>query len=135
MKYTFHCYGHPNLRAKHIRTIEFTKDSDLSLQGDCILGIQADFCKQELKKLHGKIHITVEIDGLSDTFRAVVNPNFDSDHEIVFRKSLYPSPRTFGHFLNKGAKQLDRAIVKLMQQPSAIMTITIQESRDLILLK
>lgn len=131
MKYIFHCYGHPHVKAKHIRTIEFTKDADLTERGDCIIGIKADFVKEELQKLRGKIRITVEVAGKSDTFRAVINPHFNSDHEVVFRKSLYPSDRTLGHFLNKGANRLDREIVHLMQHPETQMTVTLQESRDL----
>ncbi len=128
MKYTFQCYGHPNIKAKHYRTIEFTKDEDLTPSGDCILGIRANFEKAELKKLSGKIRIIVEVGSLSDTFHAVINPYFDDDHEIVFRKSLYQSKRTLGHFLNKGANRLDRAILKCLQSSDTLMTVTIEET-------
>ena len=84
MRYTFTCRGHPNIRAEHNRTIEFTKDSYLTERGDCIVGVSADFDPAELRKLSGKIRITVEIGDLSDTFKAYVNPKFDGDREIVF---------------------------------------------------
>ncbi len=143
MKYTFFCYGHSNIKAKHVRTLEFTKDTDLSERGDCIIGIRADFNKTELQKFRGKIKITVQIINddknsitnlstpiLQDTFRAVVNPKFDDEHEMVFRKSLYPSPRTFGHFLNKGANCLDRKMVELLKNPTTKMAVTIEDNRS-----
>ena len=50
MKYKFHAYGHPNILATHKTTLEFTKDSELSLKGDCIVGVKADFDLNEIKK-------------------------------------------------------------------------------------
>ena len=41
--FQFPCYGHENILSTHKTTIEFTKDSELTLDGDCILGIKADF--------------------------------------------------------------------------------------------
>lgn len=126
MKYVFHCYGHKNVRATHPKTIEFTKDSDITVRGDCIIGVRADFDRTELKKLSGKVTITVEVDNLKDTFKAVINPRFDDEHEVVFRKSPYKSKRTLGVKLNKGAHRLNRDIVQLMQNPDTVMKVTIE---------
>lgn len=130
MKYVFSCYGHKNIRATHCKTIEFTKDPDLTVKGDCIIGVRADFDKKELKKLSRDILITVEVSALKDTFRAVINPNFDDDHEIVFRKSLYKSERTLGVRLNKGSNRLDREIVGLLQDPETVMKVTLEEVKE-----
>lgn len=127
MKYVFYCCGHENIRATHPKTIEFTKDSDLTVRGDCIVGVRATFDGSELKKLKGKVAVTVEVDGLRDAFKAVINPDFDDDHEIVFRKSMYKSRRTLGYKLNKGSHRLDRGIVQLMQNPNMVMKVTIEE--------
>ncbi|MGA7043503.1 MAG: DUF371 domain-containing protein, partial [Nitrososphaeraceae archaeon] len=35
-------YGHANIRSVHPRTIEITKDPNLTLRGDCIVGISAN---------------------------------------------------------------------------------------------
>ena len=43
MQYKFKAYGHPNITAKHKTTLEFTKDKELSLRGDCIVGVKSDF--------------------------------------------------------------------------------------------
>ena len=128
-EYTFRCYGHENIRAKHHKTIEFTKDSELTRRGTCILGIRADFEASRLKALSGKIKITVEVEGLTDKFYATINPDFDDEHEIVFRRSRYRSKRTLGVRLNKGANTLRRDIVRLMRDPNQVMEVTLQELR------
>lgn len=66
MKYSFSCYGHKNITSKHKTTIEFTKDKDLGLEGDCIVGVKADFDLKDIKKFinslknNKKITITIE---------------------------------------------------------------------------
>jgi hypothetical protein len=127
MRYSFHCFGHPNIRAKHHKTIEFTKDRDVTRTGTCIVGVRADFDPDALRRLSGKIRITLEAEDLSDTFTAVVNSRFDDEHEIVFRRSTYPSQRTLGIFSSKVAIGLNRDLVRRMQDPAARMTVTIEE--------
>ena len=66
MKYSFTCYGHENITCRHKATLEFTKDNDLSLKGDCIVGVKADFSIKEIKRFieslgsNKKITITIE---------------------------------------------------------------------------
>ena len=43
MIYKFNAYGHPNILGTHKTTFEFTKDNELTLNGDCIVGVKADF--------------------------------------------------------------------------------------------
>ena len=126
MRYIFRCFGHENIRAKHVKTIEFTKDAHLTPRGDCIIGVRADYDLQSVKRLQGRIEVTVEVDGLRDTFRASVNPAFDDDHEMVLRRSRFRSRRTLGMNLNKGAAGLDRDIVRLMRDPQAQMQVTLE---------
>ena len=49
MEYSFNCYGHENITARHKTTLEFTKDEDLSLKGDCIVGVKAGFQLNKIK--------------------------------------------------------------------------------------
>jgi hypothetical protein len=127
VKYIFHCFGHENIRARHGKTIEFSKDCELTARGDCIIGVRADFELAAVKKLAGKIRITVEVEGLSDRFYALINPDFGDEREMVFRKSRYNSGRTLGFNLNKGAIGLNREIVQLMKKPTTGMRVTLEE--------
>ena len=50
MIYKFHAYGHPNILGTHKTTLEFTKDEDLTSNGNCIIGVKADFELSRLKE-------------------------------------------------------------------------------------
>ena len=125
MKYSFVCFGHENIRARHHKTIEFIKDRELTPRGTCIIGVNADFDTSMLKRFSGRIKILVEVGSLSDSFYATINPEFDDDREIVFRKSNYRSKRTLGNRLDKGASRLSRKIVDLMRSPATKMKVTL----------
>jgi len=47
--YKFIAYGHKNITSRHKTTLEFTKDSNLTIKGDCIVGIKADFSLDKIK--------------------------------------------------------------------------------------
>ena len=115
MKYSFNCYGHENITSKHKTTLEFTKDKDLSLQGDCIVGVKADFSLKELKEFVKykvktndaiekiPIKIIMKIDGYEEEINGILNPDFNDAREIVIRKSEFVSSRTLVYGANKVA--------------------------------
>jgi uncharacterized protein len=102
----FTAYGHPNMRAAHKLTLEFTKDKDLTPKGDCIIGINADFKLAELKSLlhHIRLKMTVKLDEEEKTLSFKPNPDFCSDHEIVVRLGGFLSDRTLGTDADLAAK-------------------------------
>ena len=119
MKYSFNCYGHENVTSKHKTTLEFTKDKDLSLQGDCIIGVKADYSLKELKnfiknkikdsinssnnKKPIKIKIIIKINGYKEEINGYLNPDFNDSREIVIRKTDFVSSRTLVIDANKAA--------------------------------
>ena len=42
MQYSFLAYGHKNVTSLHKSTFEITTDKDLTLKGDCIIGLNSD---------------------------------------------------------------------------------------------
>src|SRR3989338_8095472 len=113
MEYSFAIHGHENVLATHARTIEFTKDAELTKNGDCIVGVKAEFFLDELKKfLHcGRVKITVEAGGCSEAVTAVPNKKFNSSHELVIRLGEFDSERTFAVRADKAAVHLGRELV------------------------
>ena len=83
-------------------------------------GIKADFIipKQDL----GKIRIKITVDEISDELTAIHNPGFDS-HEMVIRKSDYVDRRTFATRSDKAAYDIDRRIVKSLNNPNAQLIV------------
>ncbi|OGM01962.1 hypothetical protein A3K72_00150, partial [Candidatus Woesearchaeota archaeon RBG_13_36_6] len=113
MQFTAH--GHPNIRASHKTTFEFTKDRFLTKTGDCIVGVNADFSLSELKKLlkNKRIKITIKVDKKIEEIIAQPNKGFDSEHEIVIRKTNFVSKRTLAINANKAAIDFDKIREKL----------------------
>ncbi|MBU2561404.1 MAG: HAD-IIIA family hydrolase [Nanoarchaeota archaeon] len=129
MKYTFTARGHRNILATHKNTLEFTKDKEMSLDGDCILGLEADFSIDELQKLaksHSQLRMRIKAGEFTDEIEFTVNKNFSSEQELVIRFSEFSSDRTFGFRATKSAKQLDRKLVEKLKDPGQRITVEIE---------
>jgi len=128
-------YGNENVQATHRATVEFTKDPNLSKNGDCILVVSADKgiadLSQEfratLKQSHAKLTIKIEVDKFSEEIHAygshqliLTNPK-----EMVIRKSDYASDRTLGIQADKAAKDLSRELVEKLKNPKQKVKITL----------
>lgn len=130
-QYTFEAWGHPNLTAKHSKTIEFTKDEEITISASCILGVRANFKINKLKEFSGKITLKFSVyDYTKNTLlehfvKCIVNDDFYDKNELVLRKSKFNSPRTYGVNLNHGAQKINRDIVNLMKNRDQKMEITI----------
>jgi uncharacterized protein len=128
MNYSFFCYGHKNVLGTHRNTFEFTKDKDLTLRGDCIIGVKADFKCADLMnfiKNKKKILIKIKVDDIVEEIECEVNPCFYNDHEIVVRRGDYCSVRTLGVNCNKASKDLSREMMDKMKDPKCKMEVEI----------
>ena len=136
MGYSFFAYGHKNILATHKTTIEFTKDRELSLRGNCILGVNADFNLIELKKsmktiinesksIKNKIKMIINLDGISDEIIAELNPDFDDDKEIVIRMGEFKSKRTLGIRADKAAAHIKRELAEKLKNPEQKIMVSI----------
>ena len=161
MNYRFIAYGHPNILGTHKTAIEFTKDKDVSLRGNCIVGVKADFDLGELKEFIKKIRnksIVISIQpasksanfvtiapkpslrglltnvrkpslrGIGDKICAEVNSDFNSDKEIVIRKSSFISERTFAIKSNKASSELKRDLISFLKNNGSKMMIVIESA-------
>ncbi|MCK5026326.1 MAG: DUF371 domain-containing protein [Nanoarchaeota archaeon] len=127
-KVLFSCYGHRNILGTHKTTLEFTKDKDLSSNGNCIIGVSADFELSQIKKLleFANIKIRISVDAMTDEITAKVNPYFNDAQEIVIRLGEYDSPRTLGTRADKASMHIKRKIINKMKNPMQKMIVEIQ---------
>ena len=59
MKFEIEFSGHENIRSNHQKTIEITKESNLTTQGDCIVGVNAtSSCADLPQELKDKLRIS-----------------------------------------------------------------------------
>jgi len=135
MKFEIDFLGHKNIRSSHQKTIEITKESHLTSQGDCIVGVNAtSSCAdlpQELKnklKIPGaKITFSIRVGKHEFVLEGKGHPDLILTHseDIVIRKSDFICPRTLAIKCDKASDLLPREMVSLLQNPKTKGTFTI----------
>ena len=122
----------------HKTTLEFTKDEELSLNGDCIVGVKADFSLAQLKnfikslKGDNKVEITIETINevrsgkIIEKINAEINPNFNSDKELVLRKTGFISERTFAIKADKAAFELNKGLIRYLSVKGGNILVSIK---------
>ncbi|MBN1502579.1 DUF371 domain-containing protein [Candidatus Woesearchaeota archaeon] len=127
--FTFSIYGHKNILGTHQKTIEFTKDSEVSRKGDCIVGVRAEYSLTELKdylRNCNEISVIIEADNLKEEIICYYNKVFNDLHEIVVRKSDFISRRTLGTNANKAAIDISRRLIDYLKNPKNKAKVTIR---------
>ena len=127
MRFEIPFYGHENVRALHARTIEITTEPDLTIQGDCIIGVSAECgCKDIPEKLKKKMQderstVTLSIQVNGEIFQVVGSGSRDlileHPHDIVIRKSKFLCPRTLAINCDKASNDIPRKMIKMLQNP------------------
>ena len=116
-------YGHPNILCTHKSTIEVTKENELTLKGNCILGIQANKAwfdlSDELKNKiwnQNKITVFIEADEYRDEFIGFGNGKLplSNKHDIVFRTSEFICDRTILIKCSKSSSDLNRELINYL---------------------
>ena len=121
MNFKIKAKGHENVLSLHKSTFEITKDKDLSLAGDCIIGLDIDksmddFPKEFKEKLANddtKVIVELKTPNASDCIEGYGHHDLTLSHptDIVCRKSTFICPRTLMIKSDKAAVDLNRDLV------------------------
>ncbi len=130
MNLTLFGYGHPNISAKHLTTIEFTSAQDVSPKGDCIVACKVRFDVKELQKLLSATRLRIKImaDDVFDEVECIPHPAFNDADEIVLRMSSVVTRRTFGINTNKGAGMLKKELTEKLKNPNQQVIINVENT-------
>jgi uncharacterized protein len=130
--------GHKNILSLHSRTIEITKDSDLTKKGDCIVGVSANKAcddlnislKQKLRTTGTVVKIGFIVEPFEFNLAGFGNDNLEitHKHDIVLRKSNYVDSRTLSVSCEKSAIDIPRYLINSLNNSGAkgILTIKIE---------
>ena len=120
--------GHSNVQSLHSRTIEITKDKELTLRGDCIIGVNANkSCKDLSDKIKEKIkknHSYIEIELIVEPFSFLIKGSghnellLTNSKDIVLRKSKFICDRTLSIKCDYSSLEIPREIVKALKYSS-----------------
>ena len=121
MNFKIKSKGHKNVLSLHKSTFEITKDKDLSLAGDCIIGLDidksmVDFSKEFKEKLANddtKVIVELNTPNASDIIEGFGHHDLTLTHptDIVCRKSTFICPRTLMIKSDKAAIDLNRDLI------------------------
>jgi len=130
-----YAHGHENVQSTNKTTFEITKETHLTKQGDCIIGVGSSKGANDLSLRFKKaaqsestrIKITVEVDGEVEVIKAwgSLRLLFTHETDLVVRKSDYVCGRTLAIRADKAAKELSRALVKKLQNSKHRVKITL----------
>jgi uncharacterized protein len=131
-------YGHKNVLSLHSRTIEITKEPNLTKKGDCILGVSANKACNDLnislKNRLRTIGTIVKISIVVEPFEFEVlgygsnTLEISHGHDIVLRKSNYVDSRTLAVSCDKSAFDIPRNLVTLLTstETKGMMKISVE---------
>lgn len=128
-------HGHPNIRSLHQKTIEITKEPEVTVRGDCIIGVGAsascsdlpDGLKQRIRDPESVIRIEIAVGrhSFAVTGRGHPDLTLEDAGDIVIRKSRFVSPRTMAVSCDGASDSLPREMVRALQDPKATGTFSI----------
>ena len=120
-------YGHKNIRSLHPKTIEITRESNLSLNGDCIIGVKASCgcsdipnrLKLLLQNPKSYVLCTITVKDYSFKVKGKGNDKLTltNPHDIVIRTSSFVCPRTLAINCDVASDSIPRQMVMLLQNP------------------
>ena len=135
MRFEIKFSGHKNIRSNHTKTIEITKDSELTTKGDCIIGVNAsESCsnlpmplKKKLQNPKSNVQFLIKVGQHEFMVKGKGHKDLTLMHpeDIVIRKSDFVCPRTLAVKCDKASNLLPREMVTLLQDPTSQGTFTI----------
>ena len=128
--------GHKNILSLHKKTIEITKDDELTVNGDCIVGINSSLACIDLpEKFKKKIQtqdivilFTIVADEHSFSIRGKGSDKLTLKHtsDIVLRKSEFICSRTISINCDKASDDIPRDMIKKLQSPKTTGKLIIE---------
>ena len=121
--------GHKNIRSLHPKTIEITTEPDLTLNGDCIIGVDAscgcndipEQMKNLMRNSKSEILFTISVNDVSFKVKGIGHENLilTNPHDIVIRKSTFICPRTLAIQCDLASDSIPRQMIKILQNPDS----------------
>ena len=128
--------GHKNILSLHKKTIEITKDSQLTVNGDCIVGVNSSLAcvdlsenlKKKIRNPDTEIVFTILVDEYSFSVHGKGSEKLTLKHpsDIVLRKSAFTCSRTIAIKCDKASDDIPRKMVEKLQNPKTAGKLVIE---------
>ena len=127
MKLTIPFTGHEQVLSLHEKTLEITKESNLTPQGDCIVGVNSGIScidlpekmKEKIQNPKSKITFTLKVGKFTFKIQGQGSKKLTLKHvsDIVLRKSAFTCSRTIAINCDKASNDIPRDLDSLLQNP------------------
>ncbi len=127
--------GHVNVRATHEKTVEVTKETHLTTQGDCIAAVAAekglrdlpDAMREAARRSDAVISLSLRLGDRVFTTTGRGDPRLTWDHptDMVARMSGYTCDRTLMVHADKATIHMPRSLVQRLKDPNALIRVTV----------
>ena len=138
MKIEIPFQGHKNILSLHQKTLEITKDDELTSNGDCIVGVSANIScvdlpekmKKKIRNPKTKITFSIRAGNKKFTIQGNGSKKLSLKHtkDIVLRKSAFTCSRTIAINCDNASSDIPRDFVKILQNPKTLGNMTIEIS-------
>ncbi len=128
--------GHSNILSLHKKTIEITKDPHLTVNGDCIIGVNANLAcldlpekfKKKVQNSNSDIIFTIKVEPYSFTIHGKGSEKLTLKHknDIVLRKSAFVCSRTLAINCDMASDDIPRKMVKELQNQNTVGKMIIE---------
>ena len=128
--------GHNNILSLHKKTVEITKDSHLTVNGDCIIGVNANLAcidlpekfKKKVQYSNSDIIFTIRVEPYSFTIHGKGSEKLTLKHknDIVLRKSAFVCSRTLAINCDMASDDIPRKMIKELQNQNTIGKMIIE---------
>lgn len=130
MNFIIQAKGHENVTSKHKSTFEITKDKNLSIAGDCIIGVDMDKTmddfpeelKEKIANENTKIKVKLSTYNSTDEINGFGHPRLTLNHptDIVSRKSNYVCSRTLMIKSDKASSDLNKNLINDLKEGKSL---------------
>lgn len=116
-------HGSPAIRATHAKTLELTRDPEITERGTCIVAVDVE---PVAAPLAGPVRITISAGGEQFTLEARANSAWDPTGPAVIRRSPFRRPGTLATHATAAAADLPRPLVAALQDPGATVEVSVE---------
>lgn len=127
--------GHPNIRATHRSTFEVTAEPTLTIRGDCIVGVKASATPSQvdaavgwlLRRPGSRVTTRLSCGEFAEEVHGYGAPGLllTSPLSLVWRTSSHIDGRTIAIRCDKAARDMNRQLIRRLQDPQATLHIAI----------
>ena len=138
MKIEIPFQGHKNILSLHQKTLEITKDDELTSNGDCIVGVSANIScvdlpekiKKKIRNPKTKITFSIKAGNKKFIIQGNGSEKLSLKHtkDIVLRKSAFTCSRTIAINCDNASSDIPRDFVKILQNPKTRGSMTVEVS-------